>query len=260
MARSKKKARLEKSSPQPEEEDEAEEENGFQVEYFKAARVSDASEWEYFVKWFGYDDPDDDTWEPQENIASCQRLLASFWKEVGTDNKDYPPGYECYPSDTWIKKEKAWFLAHSDDEKKKKRIAQQKAREAEQAKKEAKKKKKEANSANVAKITMAKRAPRASSSASAEVRVKKESDKSNTATALGKRRRSKSESSSESDTPLQKTEKQRSNPKQKKKKNTTPLAPKDDTKTAPPAQDPASLFSDEKSVTVAASLFGDEKS
>lgn len=45
--------------------------------------------------------------------------------------------------DDALEKEKAWFLAHSDDEKKKKRIAQQKAREAEQAKKEAKRKKKE---------------------------------------------------------------------------------------------------------------------
>ena len=42
-------------------------------------------------------------WEPEENVApSCERLLTSFWEEVGTDNRDYPIGYLAKPSAAWI--------------------------------------------------------------------------------------------------------------------------------------------------------------
>jgi len=40
-------------------------------------------------------------------------LLNAFWKEVGTDNDDYKPGYTCQPSDEWI----SWLLIYNVDEK-----------------------------------------------------------------------------------------------------------------------------------------------
>ncbi|KAF9056385.1 hypothetical protein BJ165DRAFT_509238 [Panaeolus papilionaceus] len=67
------------------------------------------AKWEYYVKWAGYGS-DADSWEPQENVSSCVRLLQSFWDHVGTDNKDYLPGYEVSAKESWIKKEKAFFV------------------------------------------------------------------------------------------------------------------------------------------------------
>ncbi|GAW05687.1 hypothetical protein LENED_007560 [Lentinula edodes] len=142
VSRPKKKARVEvekeeedQEQEEEEEPEEEEEESEFDVvaEYLKGAKVDDDGEWRYLVKWHGYDEPKHDTWEPEEHIANCQRLLASFWQEIGTDDNDYDPGYQCAPSEAWIKKEKARFVRDNPDTKN--RIAAQKAREAEQEKK-----------------------------------------------------------------------------------------------------------------------------
>ncbi|KAF9243890.1 hypothetical protein BU15DRAFT_59727 [Melanogaster broomeanus] len=50
-----------------------------------------------------------DSWEPAENVKQCDRLLASFWKHVGTDDEDYPIGYEVAAREDWINKEKRYF-------------------------------------------------------------------------------------------------------------------------------------------------------
>ncbi|KAI0824082.1 hypothetical protein BC628DRAFT_1379753 [Trametes gibbosa] len=83
------------------------EESHFVVEVVKAARVNDG-EWEYRVKWANYDSAED-TWEPTDNLDKCQRLLASFWADIGLDNKDYPEGYEVRATPSWIKREKKLF-------------------------------------------------------------------------------------------------------------------------------------------------------
>lgn len=42
------------------------------------------------------------SWEPSDNVQQCNRLLASFWKHVGMDDKDYPIGYEVVAEESWI--------------------------------------------------------------------------------------------------------------------------------------------------------------
>lgn len=42
------------------------------------------------------------SWEPHENVESCQRLLESFWSHIGTDDNDYFPGYVVSASEGWI--------------------------------------------------------------------------------------------------------------------------------------------------------------
>lgn len=42
------------------------------------------------------------SWEPQENLETCVRLLGSFWEHVGLDNQDYAVGYEVVAKDYWI--------------------------------------------------------------------------------------------------------------------------------------------------------------
>ncbi|KAJ3981477.1 hypothetical protein F5890DRAFT_1556784 [Lentinula detonsa] len=168
-------------------------------EYFKKARVDEDGRWEYLVKWFGYDTPDDDTWEPPEHIANCQRLLSSFWQEVGGDDDDYFPGYECAPSQEWISqysflaqetsiqwldidKEKARFARINPDLKD--RIDAQKAQEAEQERKREERRQKQARKSAIAqsvpkkafKTTISQNDARKSSSTLANVRVKEESN------------------------------------------------------------------------------------
>lgn len=41
-------------------------------------------------------------WEPAINLAQCERLVESFWDDVGRDNEDYPEGSVCVPSNKWI--------------------------------------------------------------------------------------------------------------------------------------------------------------
>jgi len=42
------------------------------------------------------------SWEPTANVQQCDRLLASFWKHVGTDDNDYEIGYEVAADKNWI--------------------------------------------------------------------------------------------------------------------------------------------------------------
>ncbi|KIK56771.1 hypothetical protein GYMLUDRAFT_247552 [Collybiopsis luxurians FD-317 M1] len=61
-------------------------------------------------QWAGYDDPADNSWESEEALSrNCQRLLASFWREVGRDDKDYVVGQQLTASKGWIASEIALF-------------------------------------------------------------------------------------------------------------------------------------------------------
>jgi hypothetical protein len=42
------------------------------------------------------------SWEPEGNVAGCQRLLSSFWKHVGMDDLDHPVGYQVEAEPKWI--------------------------------------------------------------------------------------------------------------------------------------------------------------
>jgi hypothetical protein len=70
------------------------------------------------LKWAGYDSDADrcvhavilyltyvtlsNSWEPENNVKECQRLLKSFWTHIGIDEEDYPPGYSIEASPEWI--------------------------------------------------------------------------------------------------------------------------------------------------------------
>ncbi|OJA18806.1 hypothetical protein AZE42_00847 [Rhizopogon vesiculosus] len=103
----------------------------YHVEVITRARVSDDGDWEYYVKWAGYDS-DADSWEPQENVKQCERLLSSFWKHVGIDDEDYSVGYEIAAQDYWIKEEKDFFAKQfagegsrkSENDNKKRKVQQ----------------------------------------------------------------------------------------------------------------------------------------
>ncbi|KAF2755713.1 chromo-domain-containing protein [Pseudovirgaria hyperparasitica] len=38
---------------------------------------------EYQVKWVGYDQPEDLTWEPEDNLDTAPEILAAYFKEIG---------------------------------------------------------------------------------------------------------------------------------------------------------------------------------
>lgn len=121
-----------------------EEDELFTVEVITKARVGllgdthDAS-WEYLVKWAGYPE-EDSTWEPEENLQGCERLLKSFWGHIGLDDEDYPVGYTVSATKTWINKEKALFAktlgAGEEKEMRRKERAREEARRAKAGSKE----------------------------------------------------------------------------------------------------------------------------
>lgn len=62
--------------------DEEEEESGiYEVEKILDCTTDDNGEVFYLVKWLGYDDPKDLTWEPFENLEKCQQLVQEFHEE-----------------------------------------------------------------------------------------------------------------------------------------------------------------------------------
>ncbi|EJD04307.1 uncharacterized protein FOMMEDRAFT_155434 [Fomitiporia mediterranea MF3/22] len=61
----------------------------------------------YLIKWYGY--PGEDTWEPLESFEEgCERLLMSFWREVGTFNPNHK-NLKLKPSKEWIDSE-IWYF------------------------------------------------------------------------------------------------------------------------------------------------------
>ncbi|KAF8178632.1 hypothetical protein K438DRAFT_1938709 [Mycena galopus ATCC 62051] len=68
---------------------------------------------EYEVKWAGFDDAEN-TWEPVSSLSDCQRLLNSFWKEVGKESFHINvPGFVVPASEAWIIKEKNHFATET---------------------------------------------------------------------------------------------------------------------------------------------------
>ncbi|KAM5538264.1 hypothetical protein V8D89_008151 [Ganoderma adspersum] len=96
-----------KKQPVIVEDDSDEEDAQFVVEVVKAAKVEDG-EWKYLVKWANYSSSED-TWEPDENLENCTRLLTDFWRDVGVDDDDYFEGDAVHAKPSWIKKEKEMF-------------------------------------------------------------------------------------------------------------------------------------------------------
>ncbi|PAV21884.1 hypothetical protein PNOK_0184100 [Pyrrhoderma noxium] len=59
----------------------------------------------YRIQWYGY--PGEDTYEPYQNVKNLDRLLMSFWREIGPidpRNKE-----ELRPSREWIDSEIRYF-------------------------------------------------------------------------------------------------------------------------------------------------------
>ncbi|KAG7096494.1 hypothetical protein E1B28_003924 [Marasmius oreades] len=165
-----------------------EEEEVFQVEVILAARVNDECDWEYLIRWAGYGE-EDDTWEPTKNIAkNCQRLILSFWKNVGMDDEDYHPGDECTPTDDWIEMERKIFY---EDQKMKKTGKPPKA-------------KKRKRSRSVKRLESEEGSPLASSSKVDYPLVKREPSEDNTILTVKKTRQVLIVSDSDSDEPLAK--------------------------------------------------------
>lgn len=49
----------------------------------------------YQVKWSGYDDPKDFTWEPYYNLASCKSIIKRYFNRIGVKK---PPNKETTPN------------------------------------------------------------------------------------------------------------------------------------------------------------------
>ncbi|TKA26828.1 hypothetical protein B0A50_04274 [Salinomyces thailandicus] len=65
-----------------EEEDEGEEDE-YRVEKILKHGFSDDGAVQYQIKWLGYEDPEDMTWEPVENLEGAVDVLKAYHKKIG---------------------------------------------------------------------------------------------------------------------------------------------------------------------------------
>ncbi|EPY52509.1 chromodomain protein 2 [Schizosaccharomyces cryophilus OY26] len=71
-----------RDSEDAEDSDESDEE--YIVEAILDARLKeDGSGYQYYLKWEGYDDPEDNTWNEEEDCVGCQELVNEFWRKKG---------------------------------------------------------------------------------------------------------------------------------------------------------------------------------
>ena len=52
----------------------------YEVEKVLEKRVKKGGQVEYLVKWKNYDDPDDNTWEPADNLKEANNVIDKFEK------------------------------------------------------------------------------------------------------------------------------------------------------------------------------------
>lgn len=79
----------EKESPKEEKDEEEELEEEFEVKEILDKKITNGEEY-YRIRWKGYG-PENDTWEPKENLTHCQELLDEFEKgfsEVHEEEKE----------------------------------------------------------------------------------------------------------------------------------------------------------------------------
>ena len=55
---------------------------------------------EFLVHWKGFP-PDDDSWEPIENLEGSQELIAKYWQENCETGTDAPTMSSHYIAHTW---------------------------------------------------------------------------------------------------------------------------------------------------------------
>ncbi|GAO46973.1 hypothetical protein G7K_1187-t2 [Saitoella complicata NRRL Y-17804] len=59
-------------------------EDEYEVEKILGHRWSQQSgEYEYEIKWLGYDAPEDNTWQPESELDSCRDMLEAYWQVRG---------------------------------------------------------------------------------------------------------------------------------------------------------------------------------
>ncbi|KAJ7496930.1 hypothetical protein FB451DRAFT_208028 [Mycena latifolia] len=71
------------------------------------------SGWSYLIKWSGYGD-DDSSWVPLSYLDGCERLLQSFWSEIGHECLlTTVSGFVASPRPEWIAQERDFFMNQS---------------------------------------------------------------------------------------------------------------------------------------------------
>lgn len=71
------------------EEIEDEDDEIFIVEKILDHRIENDGELRFKVKWEGYDEPGDLTWEPEENLESAPDILKAYFKKIGGREKAF---------------------------------------------------------------------------------------------------------------------------------------------------------------------------
>ncbi|TCD64120.1 hypothetical protein EIP91_004533 [Steccherinum ochraceum] len=87
----------------------------YEVEVILAARIktqktgTEDAVWEYHVKYAGYNNRFD-RWQPVSSFGTdCDRLVNSFWYNVGPPQASWEAGTVVHPSQEWIDEEKQRF-------------------------------------------------------------------------------------------------------------------------------------------------------
>ncbi|KAH9828461.1 putative membrane protein [Teratosphaeria destructans] len=91
-ARGKAKAKAKEPEPEPEvdEEEEEEDPDEYAVEKILAHDYNKKGELIFQIKWLGYEDEADLTWEPEENLEDAQDILKAYFKKIGGKPEPLP--------------------------------------------------------------------------------------------------------------------------------------------------------------------------
>ena len=58
----------------------------YEVEKILEKRVKKGGQIEYLVKWKNYDDPDDNTWEPADNLKEAEDIIKKYERDLEAKN------------------------------------------------------------------------------------------------------------------------------------------------------------------------------
>ncbi|KAK9330825.1 hypothetical protein V1520DRAFT_109375 [Lipomyces starkeyi] len=93
------------SETDDEDDEDDEDEDTYTVEAIKGHDFNKKGEMLFYIKWLGYDKPEDDSWEPEANLEGAREMVEEYLEKIG--GRPEPPSHVKRKRGVALRRQKA---------------------------------------------------------------------------------------------------------------------------------------------------------